>query len=71
MTASGLERRIAQLEEATLRPEPLLTWVQIIVHPGETVEEEQARYTAEHPETPTSVRWLIRKIVEWPRRSTT
>jgi hypothetical protein len=65
-----LTRRVAALEAKTTPAEPPpTTWVQIIVQPDETEEEVKARYTAEHPEMPTSVCWLIRKIVPWPRRS--
>jgi hypothetical protein len=68
---SSISRRLAQLEKATCPAEPLPTWVAIIVHPGDTVEEAQARYIAEHPEMPSPTHWIVRKIVEWPRRSTT
>jgi hypothetical protein len=54
MTASGLQRRIAQLEEAHLPLEPPPTWVRIIVHEGETEEEAMARHIAAHPEQPAS-----------------
>jgi hypothetical protein len=64
-----LTRRVTALEAMATAAKSLPTWVQIIVHPGDTVEEAQARYIAEHPEMSPSVRWLIRKIVQWPRRS--
>jgi hypothetical protein len=63
MTAPGLQRRIAQLEEARLPPDPPPTWVQIIFDEGESEEEVKARYVAEHAEMPTPTHWIIRKIV--------
>jgi hypothetical protein len=70
---SSISRRLARLEEAACPAETLPTWVQIIVNAdrGETEEEVKARYVAEHPETPPPTHWIVRKIVEWPRRSTT
>jgi hypothetical protein len=58
-----LTRRVATLEAKTIPAEPLPTWVRIIVRRGETEEEVQARYIAEHPDMPTPTHWIVRKIV--------
>jgi len=58
-----LTRRVAQLERAACPAVLLPTWVRIIVRRGETEEEVQARYIAEHPDMPTPTHWIVRKIV--------
>jgi hypothetical protein len=70
---SSISRRLAQLERDAHPAETLPTWVQIIVNAdrGETEDEVKARYIAEHPGEPVPTHWIVRKIVEWPRRSTT
>ena len=63
MTANGLQRRIAQLEEANPPPEALPRYAQIIVDEGETEEQLMARYVADHPGEPAPTDWIVIQIV--------
>jgi hypothetical protein len=60
---SGISRRLAQLEKATLPADPLPTWVQIIVQEGETEDDVKARYIAEHPGERTPTHWIVIRFV--------
>jgi len=69
MTANGLQRRIAQLEEANPPPEALPRYAQIIVDEGETEEQVMARYVAEHLGEPAPTDWIVIRIVSPHRKA--